>query len=107
MTKGCGLVTVVTEKYGSWNCCAQDAFSVKMLLTNSPREIFSKNYWLGPNTKSGEFILDLGCDKTVNMVELVNTHNAQVRDRGTKEFMVWTLVVHKTLPDSRQQSAGT
>ena len=107
------MVTVVTEMYGSWSCCAQDAFSVKKLLTKSPKEIFSKNYWLGPNTKAGVFILDLGCAKTVNMVELVNTHNGHVRDRGTKEFMVftsvnkggpWTLVVHKELPDSRHQS---
>merc|ERR1711990_518721 len=111
-TRRC-LVTVVTEIYGRYPCCAQDAFSVKKLLTNSPKEIHSKNYWLGPAWKHAEFILDLGCHKTVNMVELVNTHNGHARNAGTKEFMVfvsvnkggpWTLVVHKELQDSRQQS---
>ena len=109
------MVTVVTEMYGNWTHpgLPQDAFSVEKLLTNSPKEIFAKNYWLGPDKKAGEFVLDLGCAKTVNMVELVNTHNGHVRDRSTKEFKVsisvnkegpWTLVVHKTLQDSRQQS---
>ena len=69
-----------------------------------------KNYWLGPDKKGGSFTVDLGCETRVSMVELVNTHNAQYKDRSTKEFKVlvsktgngsWDEVVHKTLRDSR------
>ena len=85
------------------------------LLSNAPREIFAKNYWLAPDRQdSAEFVLDLGCEKTVNLVELVNTHNgATYRDRSMKEFKVflsdsstgpWEEVVHQTLEDSRQQA---
>ena len=91
-----------------------DDFSVSQLLTNSPWELHGENYWLAPNgQQSAEFVLDLGCSKQVNMVELVNTHNAEYRNRGTKEFKVfvseslegpWELVVHETLEDRRYQS---
>ena len=37
---------------------------------------------------TAEFVLDLGCVKDINMVELVNTHSGVHRDRGTKEFQV-------------------
>ena len=88
-------------------------FSVSQLLTNSPWELHGENYWLAPNgQQSAEFVLDLGCSKQVNMVELVNTKNAGNRNRGTKEFKVfvsessegpWEQVVHQTLEDSRNQ----
>ena len=89
-------------------------FSVRNLLTNA-REIFGKNYWLAPDKQeSAEFVLDLGSEKTVSMVELVNTHNGYHRDRSMKEFKVflssdssdgpWEEVVHQTLEDSRQQA---
>ena len=89
-------------------------FSVRNLLTNA-REIFGKNYWLAPdNQESAEFVLDLGSEKTVSMVELVNTHNGNIRDRSMKEFKVflssdssdgpWVEVLHQTLQDSRQQA---
>merc|ERR1711936_387944 len=89
-------------------------FSVRNLLTNA-REIFGKNYWLAPDKQeSAEFVLDLGYEKTVNMVELVNTHNGYHRDRSMKEFKVflsidssdgpWEEVLHQTLEDSRQQA---
>ena len=89
-------------------------FSVTNLLTNAPLEIFGKNYWKAPNLQdTAEFVLSLGCEKTVNMVELVNTHNGKWRDRSMKEFKVflssdssdgpWEEVVHQTLEDSRQQ----
>ena len=90
-----------------------DTFSVSKLLTNSPKEMFSENYWLAPHMSPAEFVLDLGSNKTVNMVELVNTHNGFGRDRSTKEFKVyislsssgpWNEVVHETLEDSRQHS---
>ena len=88
-------------------------FSVRNLLTNA-REIFGKNYWLAPdNQEMAEFVLDLGSEKTVSMVELVNTHNGFARDRSMMEFKVflssdspdgpWEEVVHQTLEDSRQQ----
>ena len=90
-----------------------DDFSVSQLLTNSPVELHGENYWLAPHgQQSAEFVLDLGCSKQVNMVELVNTHNAEYRNRGTKEFKVfvsessegpWEQVVHQTLEDSRNQ----
>ena len=89
-------------------------FSATQLLTNAPLEIFAKNYWLAPNKQdSAEVVLDLGCKKTVNLVELVNTHNGKLRDRSMKEFKVflsdslegpWEEVVHQTLEDSRQQA---
>ena len=91
-----------------------DVFNPKFLaqntITNDPKEIMEKNYWLGPDKKVGSFTLDLGCETRVSMVEIVNTHNAQYKDRSTKEFKVlvsknengsWDEVVHKTLEDSR------
>ena len=94
-----------------------DAWGLHHLLTNSPLEIFGENYWLAPDHQdqdSAEFVLDLGCEKTVNMVELVNTHNGHPRDRSMKEFKVflssnssdgpWEEVLHQTLEDSRQQA---
>ena len=103
---------VVTEEYGTWSCCDEDAFDVTKLLTNSPVEIFGENYWLAPTKSTAEFVLDLGCNKIVDEVELVNTHNGVARDRGSKEFQVsishysagpWSSVVHETLEDSRDQ----
>ena len=89
-------------------------FPVTNLLANAPLEIFGTNYWLAPDRQaSAEFVLDLGCEKTVNMVELVNTHNSHRRDRSMKEFKVflsdssegpWEEVVHQTLEGSRQQA---
>jgi len=90
-------------------------FSITNLLTNAPLEIFGENYWLAPNGQDrAEFVLDLGCEKTVNLVELVNTHNGFYRDRSMKEFKVflssdtsygpWEEVLHQTLEDSRQQA---
>ena len=114
---GCSVsVSVVRGDHGTWTDDGhpKDTWAVAKLLTNSPREIFAKNYWLAPDRKhSAEFVLDLGCKKTVNLVELVNTHNGNGRDRSMKEFKVflsdssqgpWEEVVHKTLKDSRQQS---
>ena len=95
-----------------------DSFSAKKLLTNSPVEKGPSpsshiNYWLAPNYKDeAEFVLSLGCEQTVNLVELVNTHNGFARDRATKELKVfiqpsygaWQEVLHTTLEDSRQQA---
>ena len=111
---GCS-VSVVRGDYGTFNGHPEDTWDVTNLLTNAPLEIFAENYWLAPETQdSAEFVLSLGCEKTVNMVELVNTHNGFVRDRSMKEFKVflssdspdgpWEEVVHQTLEDSRQQT---
>ena len=105
---------MVRGDHGTWNGHPEDTWAVAKLLTNSV-EIFTKNYWLAPDRQdNAEFVLDLGCEKTVNLVELVNTHNgATYRDRSMKEFKVflsdssegpWEEVVHQTLVDSRQQA---
>ena len=110
------MVSVVKDEHGVWNNCIQlgtchaNSFSVNKLLTNGLVEKQYQNYWLAPDNKPAEFVLDLGCNKIVNMMELVNTHNAYHRDRSAKEFKVftssfkdgpWQMVVHKTLQDSR------
>ena len=94
------------------NGYSEDTWAVARLLTNAKREK-SGNYWLAPDKQNrAEFVLDLGCKMTVNLVELVNTHNGHCRDRSMKEFKVflsdssegpWEEVVHQTLEDSRQQ----
>ena len=86
-------------------------YPVKELLTRNDKER-AANYWLTPNGQDGEFILKLCKQKTVLSISLVNTHNANYRDRSSKEFKVylgdqssgpWTQVLHDTLEDSRQQ----
>ena len=99
------------EHFPNWG---GHTFYVTNLLTNAPQEIIGGTLWLAPNLQdSAEFVLDLGCEKTVNMVELVNTHAGRFRDRSMKEFKVflssdspdgpWEEVVHQSLEDSRQQ----
>ena len=70
---------------------ASDArWKVSHLLTRSLKEEFGKNYWLALDQKAGgEFILDLGCEDSLNTVELVNTHNAYHKDRSTQRFHVF------------------
>ena len=92
----------------------EDTWNVAKLLTYSTLETPGSN-WLAPwtSTDNTEFVLSLGCEKNVNTVEMVNTHNANWRDRSMKEFKVslssdsadgpWEEVVHQTLEDSRQQ----
>ena len=106
---------MVRGEHGTWNGHPEDTWDVTNLLTNAPLEIFAKNYWLAPEKQdSAEFVLSLGCEKTVNMVELVNTHNGYWRERSMKEFKVflssdspegpWEEVLHQTLQDSRQET---
>ena len=87
-------------------------FPVENVFNKSNMETMN-NFWLGPEKKPANFILDLGCDKRVNKVELVNTHNSHKKNRATKEFKVlvsrnekgpWIEVLHKTLEDSRHQN---
>ena len=101
---------VEREQYAQLPGYPKDTFSVKKLLTLN--QLVSQNYWLAPDKMDGaEFVLSLGCERTVNWVELVNTHNGGHRDRATREFKVfisqslnlpWQEVLHTTLEDSRQ-----
>ena len=65
-----------------------DNFKVELALRHANKEEHGKNYYLTPN-QGGEFLLDLGCEDSFNTVELVNTHNANYKDRSTKEFQVY------------------
>ena len=65
----------------------EDRFCVEKLLTRSQKEEHGKNYWLKGKGKG--FMLDFGTLKTFNLVQIVNTHNAHVRDKSTKEFKVY------------------
>ena len=46
------------------------------------------NYWLAPGGAEGEFILEFDQPRLVSVIILVNTHNGNGNDRGTKEFKV-------------------
>ena len=58
------------------------------ILTRQMKEESGKSYWLSPFRRGGQFILDLGCEETINTIELVNTHNANGRDWSTKGFNI-------------------
>ena len=108
---------MVRGPHGTWtqHGLPWDTFSASKMLSRGRVEIHNQNYWLAPDRQAGaEFVLSLGCERTVNLVELVNTHNGDHRDRSMKEFKVflssdssdgpWEEVVHQTLEDSRQQT---
>merc|ERR1712066_1228005 len=111
--KPCLPVSVVRADHGIWEDIPDDSFSVEKLLTNSPLEIFGSNYWLAEDRSRAEFVLDLGCEKTVNTVELVNTKSGHHGNRGTKQFRLslsqnseapWEEVLQATLADPRPQT---
>ena len=90
----------------------QATFKTDNILTTAPDDEAKKKYWLGNNFKPATAILNLGCEKTVNMVELINTHNNVHRDRSTREIKIdvskdekgpWVEVLKVTLEDSRGQ----
>ena len=69
-------------------------FKVEFALQHDEEEEFGKNYWASPNhwliaDGGGSFILDLGCEDSYDTVELVNTHNAHLKNRATKRFKVY------------------
>ena len=66
-----------------------DMFPASHVLTRQVVEQYGKNYWLLPHKRGGQFILNLGCVKTINTIELVNTHNAHSRDYSTRGFQVY------------------
>ena len=68
---------------------ADDRWKVAHVLTRSKKEEWGQNYWALPDKSPGEFILNLGCEKAYNEVELVNTINGENRDRGTNRFKVF------------------
>ena len=90
----------------------ENTFSVSKLLDYHPET--EKTYWLAPKRKKEvEFVLDLGCKKAVNIVELVNTPKDNPEDRSMGEFKVslsdssdgpWEEVVGWTLEDSRKET---
>ena len=43
------------------------------------------NYWLAGGGQK-DFLLDLGCYQTINTLKIVNTRNAHVNDRATRDF---------------------
>jgi len=111
--KPCLPVSVVRGDHGIWDDIPEESFSVEKLLTNSNLEIFGENYWLAEDRSSAEFVLDLGCEKTVNTVELVNTKSGHYENRGTKQFSVsisqsseapWEEVLQASLADPRDQT---
>ena len=62
------------------------------VLTRSSAEVHltpgGANYWVTPDNQGGSFILDLGCSAEYNTIQLVNTHNAVLRDKSTLSFRV-------------------
>ena len=76
----------VVDKSSSYD----ERFTPEKLMTKSLKEEHGKNYWLLKDKETGRgFVLDFGTVKKFNLVELVNTHNAESRDRSTKEFKVY------------------
>ena len=64
-------------------------FAASRVLTRQTKEEWGKSYWLTPYRRGGQFIMDLGCVKTINTIELVNTHNAHSKDYSTRGFQVY------------------
>ena len=86
-------------------------FAVEHVLTRELIEIRGENYWRAGRRSRGEFILDLCRDIAVDMIKLVNTHNAGGQHRATKNFRVylsndqngpWTRVLAERLEDNRR-----
>ena len=70
-------------------------FSVQNAFNWSIPEVWSTttpNYWLAPNNAQGEFILEFDQPRIVRVIILVNTHNGNGNDRGTKEFKVYVFL---------------
>ena len=87
---------------------SDDTFAVEKLLTWSNPEVRG-SYWLAPESRRGDFILNLGQVVTVSNIFIVNTHNGNNRERGTKSFKIslarywgtWMEVLTDELPDPR------
>ena len=77
---------------------------VKKLFMRNDEELDRENYWIGDS-----FILDLNLERSIHTILLVNTHDADHRNRATAEFKVyisndvtayWEEVLHETLPNT-------
>ena len=90
---------VVSGVQGEWTHHGhpKDAFAIRnSLQKNKEGEKEQKdkygffNFWLLPDgAKNKGFILDLGFENILNLVQIVNTHSANWRDRATKELKVY------------------
>ena len=67
----------------------------------------SGNYWLGPNgTNHGHFIIDLGQNRDIQKINILNGRNWTFQDRATKAFRIyfstdnvnWTLMHSGDMP---------
>merc|ERR1712141_183445 len=76
----------------------------------------SRTYWLLPNKVVDEgFVVDLGAVKTVESLNLTNTHNSNHNDRGTQAFEInissdgssFSNIGSGTLTDVRKKSLQT
>ena len=66
-----------------------EIFSVENIFTLNETEVQDgpkTNYWIAPDKTAATLIINLGCKHTFDAISLVNTHNAQYRDRSTREF---------------------
>ena len=75
-------MTSVSGDTYSTNAPVENVFSLAEVETWAP----VANYWLLPNSSPGSFVLNLGCLQDFSQIILVNTHNAQYRNRNTKKF---------------------
>lgn len=91
------VANVLQSDQGEWPGHPKDAWSVKNALNkNKKNEKEQKdetgifNYWLTSNGQNNKGLtIDFGFVRILNLVKVVNTHNANWRDRATKEFKVY------------------
>ena len=92
--------------------------AVEKLLTEDNRggkDEVKGTFWLAPSGSTAEFVLELCPPRKVRTLTVVNTHAAEMRNRGTKEFKVylgedtedWTEVAHETFEDPRESTKTT
>jgi hypothetical protein len=66
------------------------AFAASRVTDGRTTDTFAETYWLGQNeVATGSFTLDLGSSKNVQNIALLNTHNTNSNDRGTRQFEIW------------------
>ena len=91
------VAAVVKGDRGEWPGHPKDAWAVQNLLKKNKKGVKEGkdkkgvfNYWLLPHGATNKgFILDFGFVKAFNLVQVVNTHSADWRDRATKKFKVY------------------
>ena len=60
------------------------------LVNDAPIASGSYSCWLLPDRTKGEFIIDLGAPHPVDLVEIQNTTNGTIHDRGTKDYRIFS-----------------